>query len=192
MDTEGNLSPESVGDARAAFDAAGPTAKQVVREAAKAMEFDREEYRDRVTGEVVERARNVLFADRLAVTVGTRAEFDAWVDDNPDYEVTLFGSEDVDRVVWHAAPFAGEVVAATFQNERGAAVGTLRRQAFSRIYRPRFEEGEDDAEAAEPADAEPAEPADAEPAEPADAADSDGAGGSGNDSADDGGSEPEE
>jgi hypothetical protein len=139
METEGSLSPESAADARAAFDAVGPTAKQVVREAAKAMEFDREEYRDRVTPAVVERARNVLFADRLAVTVGTRAEFDAWVDDHPDHEVTLFGSEDVDRVVWHAAPFAGEVVAATFQNERDAAVGTLRRQAFTRVYRPRFE-----------------------------------------------------
>ena len=175
MDTEGNLSPESVGDARAAFDAAGPTAKQVVREAAKAMEFDREEYRDRVTAPVVERARNVLFADRLAVTVGTRAEFDAWVDDHPDSEVTLFGSDDVDRVVWHAAPFAGEVVAATFQNERDAAVGTLRRQAFSRIYRPRFEDGGGDAETEEPADA----------------ADPDSADGSGNDSADGGGEREE-
>ena len=73
METEGSLSPESVDDARAAFDAAGPTAKQVIREAAKAMEFDRDEYRERVTSGVVERARSVLFADRLAVTVGTRA-----------------------------------------------------------------------------------------------------------------------
>jgi hypothetical protein len=140
METEGSLSPESVDDARAAFDAVGPTAKQVIREAAKAMEFDREEYRERVTGAVVERARNVLFADRLAVTVGTRAEFDAWVDNHPDYEVTRVGGPDVDRVVWHVAPFAGEVVAATFQNERDAAVGTLRRQAFSRVYRPRVSE----------------------------------------------------
>ena len=143
METEGSLSPESVDDARAAFDAAGPTAKQMIREAAKAMEFDRDEYRERVTSGVVERARSVLFADRLAVTVGTRAEFDAWVDTHPDYEVTRFGSPDVDRVVWHAAPFADEVVAATFQNERDAAVGTLRRQAFSRIYRPRFGEDAD-------------------------------------------------
>ena len=143
METEGSLSPESVDDARAAFDAAGPTAKQVIREAAKAMEFDRDEYRERVTSGVVERARSVLFADRLAVTVGTRAEFDGWVDTHPDYEVTRFGSPDVDRVVWHAAPFADEVVAATFQNERDAAVGTLRRQAFSRIYRPRFGEDAD-------------------------------------------------
>ena len=117
----------------------GPAAKQGVREAAKATEVGREEDRDRVTAAVVERARNVRLADRLAVTGGTGAEFDTWVDDHPDHEVTLFGSEDVDRVVWHAAPFAGEVVAATFQNERDAAVGTLRRQAFTRVYRPRFE-----------------------------------------------------
>ena len=147
MDTEGQLSPASLTDARAAFDAAGPTAKQVVRETAKAMEFDREEYRERVTGEVIERARNVLFADRLAVHVGTREEFDAWVDDHPDHEVTLVGSPDVDRVVWHVAPFADAVTAATFHDERDAAVGTLRRQAFSRIYQPRFEDGDDHATA---------------------------------------------
>ena len=143
METEGTLSPESVAAATAAFEAAGPTAQQVVREAAKAMEFDREEYRERVTSEVVERARNVIFADRLAVSVGTREEFDGWVDSHPDYDVIELGSEDVDRVVWHAAPFAETVVAATYQNEREAAVGTLRRQAFARVYRPRFEDGDD-------------------------------------------------
>jgi hypothetical protein len=142
METEGTLSPESIAEATEAFEDAGPTAQQVVREAAKAMEFDREEYRERVTGEVVERARNVLFADRLAVTVGTREEFDEWVDAHVDYEVIELGSEDVDRVVWHAAPFAETVVAATYQNEREAAVGTLRRQAFARLYRPRFEDDE--------------------------------------------------
>lgn len=140
METEGTVEPESEADAEAAFESAGPTAQSVVREVAKAMEFDREEYRERVTGDVVETARNVLFAEQLAVTVGSRAEFDAWCDDNPEYEVTEFGSPSVERVVWHAAPFAGEVVAATFQNEREAAVGTLRRRAFSRLYRPRFEE----------------------------------------------------
>ncbi|GGJ15701.1 hypothetical protein GCM10008995_26900 [Halobellus salinus] len=180
MDTEGSLSPASVGDARAAFDAVGPTAKQVVREAAKAMEFDREEYRDRVTAPVVERARNVLFADRLAVTVGTRAEFNRWVDDSPNYEVTLFGSDDVDRVVWHAAPFADEVVAATFQSERDAAVGTLRRQAFSRIYRPRFAEDE----AAGPPDAPGRDSADGSRNDSADGSRNDSADGSRNDSAD--------
>lgn len=144
METAGTLAPESEREAREAFEAAGPTAQQVVREAARAMSFDREEYRERVTGEVVETARNVLFAERLAVRVGTREEFDAWREDHPDYEVTELGSPDVDRIVWHAAPFADAVVAATFQNEREAAVGTLRRQAFSRLYRPRFEDDESD------------------------------------------------
>jgi hypothetical protein len=146
METEGTLSPESLDEAREVFEAAGPTAQQVVREAAKAMEFDREEYRERVTSEVVERARNVVFADRLAVTVGSRAEFEAWVDEHPDYDVTTLGSPDVDRIAWHAAPFAEAVVAASFQNEREAAVGTLRRQAFGRLYRPRFESGTDRAD----------------------------------------------
>jgi hypothetical protein len=139
MQTEGTLAPETEADAREAFEAAGPTARQVVREAAKAMSFDREEYRTRVTGEVVETARNVLFAERLRVSVGSREEFEAWRGDHSEWDVTVEGSPDVDRVVWHAAPFAEEAVAATFQNEREAAVGTLRRQAFGRIYRHRFE-----------------------------------------------------
>jgi hypothetical protein len=58
--------------------------------------------------------------------------------------VTELGSPNVDRVAWHAAPFADEAVATTFQNEREAAVGTLRRQAFSRLYRPRFSDEQTD------------------------------------------------
>ncbi|WP_144905283.1 DUF5809 family protein [Halobellus captivus] len=144
MESEGTLSPESVAEARAAFEAAGPTAREVVRETAKAMEFDREEYRERVTSDVVERARNVLFADRLAVSIGTVDEFETWLDEHPAYDVVRLGSDEVARVVWHAAPFAETVVAATYQHEREAAVGTLRRQAFGRIYRPRFEDATDD------------------------------------------------
>ncbi|WP_435183245.1 DUF5809 family protein [Halobellus sp. EA9] len=139
MESHGTLSPASIEEARAAFEAAGPTAQRVVRETAKAMEFDREEYRERVTSAVVERVRNALFADRLAVRTGSRAEFESWVEDHPDYDVETIGSDDVDRVAWHAAPFAETALAATFQNEPEAAVETLRRQAFGRLYRPRFE-----------------------------------------------------
>ncbi|WP_336024406.1 DUF5809 family protein [Halobellus salinisoli] len=142
METEGTLSPETLEEAEAAFEAVGPTAQEVVRETAKAMEFDREEYHERVTSEVVQRARNVLFADRLAVSVGTVEEFEAWVDDHPEYNVERKGSDEVDRAVWHVAPFVEAVVVATYQNERDAAVGTLRRQAFGEIYRPRFESEE--------------------------------------------------
>jgi hypothetical protein len=138
METEGILAPETVADAREAYEDVGPAAQTVVRETARAMAFDREEYRERVTGEVVETARDALFASLLVVHVGTAEEFDDWCADRPEYEVHVVGSDAVDSVVWHAAPFAEAVVGATFQNEPEAAVGTLRRQAFGRVYRDRL------------------------------------------------------
>ncbi|MFB6131167.1 MAG: DUF5809 family protein [Salinigranum sp.] len=135
METQGTFSPETAAEAREAYESVGPAAQTVVREVARAMEFDREEYHERVTGEVVETARDALFASLLTVTVGTREEFDAWREDHPEYAVHVAGSDNVDYVVWHAAPFAETAVAATFQNEREAAVGTLRRQAYGRVYR---------------------------------------------------------
>jgi len=133
MDVEGELSPETVEAAREAYEAAGPTAQVVVKEVAKAMAFDREEYRERVTGDVVETARDALFASRLAVRVGSREEFEDWRE-GFDGDVLERGSEHVDSVAWHVAPFADRAVAATFQDERDAAVGTLRRQAYGEIY----------------------------------------------------------
>ncbi|WP_129112642.1 DUF5809 family protein [Halegenticoccus tardaugens] len=138
MDTEGVFSPETLEEAREAYECVGPAAQVVVRETARAMAFDRDEYRERVTGDVVGTARDALFASLLLVRVGDREEFEAWCERHPDAEVVEAGNENVDRVVWHAAPFAGTVVAASFQNERGAAVATLRRQAFGRVYRERF------------------------------------------------------
>ena len=70
MHTEGIHAPETEAEARELYEAAGPTAQTVVREVAKAMEFDREEYSERVTGDVVETARDAVFASLLAVTVG--------------------------------------------------------------------------------------------------------------------------
>ncbi|SDN01445.1 hypothetical protein SAMN04487949_3168 [Halogranum gelatinilyticum] len=139
MEREGVYAPETEAEARAAYEDTGPAAKVVVRETVTAMDFDREEYKSRVTGDVVETARDALFASLLVVSVGTREEFDAWCEEHPDYEVHEAGSENVDNVVWHVAPFAETAVAATYQQEREAAVGTLRRQAFGRIYRPVFE-----------------------------------------------------
>jgi hypothetical protein len=133
MDIEGELSPETVDQARDAHEAAGPTAQVVVKEVAKAMAFDREEYRERVTRDVVETARDALFASRLAVRVGSREAFDEWREEF-DGDVLERGSEHVDRVAWHVAPFAAQAVAATFQDERDATVGTLRRQAYGEIY----------------------------------------------------------
>jgi hypothetical protein len=137
MDVEGRLSPETESAAREAYEAVGPTAQLVVKEVAKAMAFDREEYRERVTGDVVETARDVLFAAELEVRVGSREEYEAWRD-GFDGDVVEHGSEHVDSIAWHVAPFADAAVAATFQDERDAAVGTLRRQAYGEIYKERF------------------------------------------------------
>jgi predicted GNAT superfamily acetyltransferase len=137
MDSDGRFAPDSVAAARERYTDLASTARQVVRETARAMDFDREEYRDRVDGAVVATARDALFAAELEVRVGTREEFDAWCD-SFDGEVHVAGNEHVDNVTWHA--FDGEAVAATFQNEPEAAVSTLRRQAFGRLYREHFYE----------------------------------------------------
>lgn len=137
METEGVFDPETLAAAREAYESVGPAARTAVREMATAMDFDRAEYETRVTSDVVETARDAIFASLLVVRVADREAFESWRDD-ADAEVTVFGSSDVDRVVWHVAPFADAAVAATFQNERDAAVGTLRRQAFGRLYRDRL------------------------------------------------------
>ncbi len=142
MDTEGTFSFESAAEARERYESVGPAAQTVVREVAKAMDFDREEYDERVTGDVVETARDALFANLLEVRVGSREAFEEWRE-GYDGEVTTVGHESVDRVAWHAGP-DGEAVAATFQNEPEAAVATLRRQAFGRLYREIVSEGSRD------------------------------------------------
>ncbi|MFA9517492.1 DUF5809 family protein [Halopenitus sp. H-Gu1] len=141
MNTRGAFAPETVAEARTQYAEAGPAAKVVVRETAKAMSFDADEYADRVTGEVVETARDALFASMLRVHVGDRSAFEEWLDARDRYDeddVELLGSEHVDGIVWHAAPFAERVIAATFQEETEAAIGTLRRNAFGRIYHERL------------------------------------------------------
>lgn len=134
MDRIGFLVPETEAAAKRHYDALEPTAKGVVREATRAMSFDSTEYNDRVTQEVFDTAQDALFASLLQVTAGSREEFDSYREEN-DVSFAEVGSEHVERVVWHAPPFAAEGVAATFQNERDAAAETLRRQAFGRFYR---------------------------------------------------------
>ncbi|MFW5917760.1 MAG: DUF5809 family protein [Halorubrum sp.] len=142
MHTRGTFAPETRADALERYEEVGPVAQVVVREATKAMEFDAEEYDERVTPEVVQTARDATFAELLAVHVGERGEFDAWLDESEfDAEdVVQIGSENVDNVAWHPVPFADAVIAATFQNEPDAAASTLRRNAFGRVYREEFYE----------------------------------------------------
>jgi enolase len=135
MRTEGVFRPATAAEARERFEAVGPTAQTTVREVAKAMDFDRAEYGDRVTSDVVETAREVIFASLLEVHVGTDAEYEDWLADHDGYERAEIGSDSVSNVAWHAAPAAETVVAATFEDKETAAVGTLRRQAFGEVYR---------------------------------------------------------
>ena len=133
MHTRGDFAPASEAEAQERYEALGSVAQTVVREATTAMGFDREEFDERVTPEVVSRVQDALFASTLTVTVGTKAEFDDWADGQAD-EVVVLGSENVEHAAWHDPP-TGEAVAATFQDEEAAAVDTLRRQVFGRVYR---------------------------------------------------------
>lgn len=126
------------------YESTGPASRVVVRETAKAMDFDSDEYADRVTPAVVETARDALFAELLAVRLADRAEFDEWLADSAfdPGDVVELGSEHVDRVAWHPVPFADTVVATTFQEEPDAAASTLRRNAFGRVYREAFDDAD--------------------------------------------------
>ena len=145
MERRGVFAPTTMEEAREQYHTAGPAARVVVRETAKAMELDPDEYDERVDADVVETARDALFASLLEVHVGDHEEFDDWLaagDVDVEETLTLLGSEHVDNVVWHDARFADEVVAATFQNEPEAAVATLRRNAFGRVYAGRLQPDE--------------------------------------------------
>ncbi|PSQ50453.1 hypothetical protein BRD19_00770 [Halobacteriales archaeon SW_7_65_23] len=138
METEGLFAPETREGARERFASLTPAAETVVKESARQMGFDSAEFDERITDDVIRTAQESLFASLLQVHVGTREEFETWQAEH-DYEVTEVGHEQVDNVVWHVPAFADRAVAATFQDQREAAVGTLRRQAFGRIYREALE-----------------------------------------------------
>ena len=135
---EGVYEFESVDAAREAYESAGPVAQTVVKETTKAMAFDNAEYDERVTGDVVETARDALFASLLTVYHGSRETFEAWCESH-QYSVDLVGSDDVESVVWHPVAIEETVVAASYQAEPDAAAATVRRRAFGRHYRELFE-----------------------------------------------------
>lgn len=130
METEGLFAPESEAAVRDRYAAVRPAAETAATEVATALGVDR----DRVDDDVVLAAREAVFASLLAVSVGTRAEYEDWLADR-GRDVAELGSEHVSNVAWHDAPFADAAVAATFESEPEAAVATLRRQAFARLYR---------------------------------------------------------
>jgi len=132
MEREGVFAPESSEEARQWYASLEPAASEILSAVTRELGFDSEEYDRRVTATVRDTARDALFASLLEVCVGTRDEYESWRDQHDD-DVLETGSENVDSVAWHVGP-TGTAIAATFQNEREAAVGTLRRQAFGRLY----------------------------------------------------------
>jgi hypothetical protein len=135
METRGVFAPETAAAVEEYYESVGAAAQTVTREVARAMGFDREEYRERVDGDVVETARDALFASLLVVHLGSREEFEAVAAERPDLEVVERGNPDVERVAWHAAPAAGTLAAVTFQAEPEAAAAALRRQVHGGVYR---------------------------------------------------------
>jgi hypothetical protein len=163
MHIEGQFAPASAAEARRLYAELGGAAGAVVREAVKAMDFDREEYNERVTDDVRSTARDALFASLLEVRVGDREAFESWRA-TFDGDCRVMGSDGVPNVVWHVVPFgatgppdraaddnggrnppgsrteSGEeavtpvAVAATFQDEPEAAKATLQRTVFGRVY----------------------------------------------------------
>jgi hypothetical protein len=138
MNTEGVYAPATVEAAREQYESLGSTAQVVVKETAKAMDLSTEEYDERVTSDVIETARDALFASLLEVTHGSRDEFESWRADHPETTVELLGNDNVDCVVWQQIPFADTAVAATYQDEPAAAAATIRRHAFGELYKPRL------------------------------------------------------
>ncbi len=132
MHTVGVLSPETPEGVRETYAALEQPAAVVVREVARSMAFDPEEYDRRVTDDVIATAQDALFASLLVVAVGDRAEYDDWRAEFTG-ELREIGSPNVDRVAWHA--FDGRAIATTFQSDTEAAVATLQRQAYGDFYR---------------------------------------------------------
>jgi hypothetical protein len=133
MKTEGLLEPETRERVQERYDGLASAADEMVRAATQAMAFDTEEYDERVTDEVRAAAQQALFASLLAVRVGTRAEYERWRESH-EGELVEIGNDNATNVVWHDPSWTDDAVAATFRNERGAAVATLRKHAFGHLY----------------------------------------------------------
>lgn len=138
METAGYVLPETETEARDIFEELEPAAEEVVGAIVRRLDIDPADRADIVTEDVYRTGHEALFGSLLVVTMGTMEEFEEWQSRAPytDYDVDLEGSEHVDHVVWHATPVTETVIAATYQDERAAAVATLRRIAWGRVYRP--------------------------------------------------------
>lgn len=135
MNTTGVYEPETADAVKTAYENVGSVAQIVTKETTRAMGFDSVEYDERVTGDVIETARDAVFASLLTTYHGSREEFETWCEGRSFDVIERHGSENVDRVVWHPVVCRDTVVSASYQHEREAAAATVRRRAFGRYYR---------------------------------------------------------
>lgn len=134
METAGMFAPETPAAARERYESLRPAAQTVVESVARTVTDDQESFQQFTSDAAHAVAADALFAALLEVQVGRRAEYVEWCGDQSVDPVEL-GSDSVDNVVWHAPQFAETPIAATYQDQREAAVETLRQQAFGRLYR---------------------------------------------------------
>ena len=137
MQTEGFLAPETPGEVHETFASLAPVAREVTRAVARASSADTEGYRERVGDSVVETAHEALFGSLLIVWTADRETFEQWCDRpaNAPLDVRVEGGDHVENIAWHVAPATDHVIAATYEDQREAAVSTVRRIAWGRIYR---------------------------------------------------------
>jgi len=135
MKTQGEFTPETATAARSQYEALELAAETVTKEVAKAGTDSREAYQELTTPEIIDTAQETLFASLLEVTVGTAAEFEAWLEDHPGLTVSLAGHESVSQRAWHPIPPRDVVAAVSFEDGTEAAVATVRRQAVGKHYR---------------------------------------------------------
>lgn len=137
METVGYVLPETEDEVREIFDELEPAAHEVVGAIARRLP-DGWDQGTGIPEDIYRTGHEALFGSLLVVTTGSMKDFGSWNTDGPyaDYAVNIEGSEHVDHIAWHAAPATEEIIAATYQHERSAAVATLRRIAWGRVYRP--------------------------------------------------------
>ena len=142
MDTEGLFAPKTRAAVVERYETLALAAESVVKELARDLTADTSEYDAAVTEDRFTTAQEALFASLLEVNTGTREAYEEWCAERAVERVER-GNENVDNVAWHHAPATDTVVAATYQEQPEAAVGTLRRQAFATVYREILEDQTD-------------------------------------------------
>ena len=136
METVGYLAPETPEAVEEAYADCEPIARELTREIVLATGIDSASYHDMMTTEVIEAAQAVYFSSVLRIHTGSREEFSEWIASSPYTEEAVHreGSPNVDQIAWHVSRATDQIVAATYHQQREAALSSLRRIVWGRLY----------------------------------------------------------